>query len=109
MKGRTSVLVRFLMCAVALLVVALTAQAQDLPDGVSVKVLAEFPSDTPGIEKIRLLEFRMEPGAKWEGEHKDTCKQSEAECSEIRATVLICLTPGMALALFHRLALPTVN
>ena len=66
MKGRIPVLLVVLMWAMMLMGMAITAQAQDLPEGVSVKVLAEFPSDKPGLEKIRLLEFRMAPGAKWE-------------------------------------------
>lgn len=64
MKGRTSVLLTTVMLAVALMTTAVSAA--ELPEGVTFKVLAEFPSDIPGIEKVQLQELRLEPGAKWE-------------------------------------------
>ncbi len=67
MQGRTSVLLAALMFAVALVITAATpAAAGKLPPGVSIQVLAEFPSDLPAIEKIVLVELRVEPGAKRE-------------------------------------------
>lgn len=67
MRVRTSVLLATLMVAVTLLLMTTAALSQGLPEGVSVKVLAEFASPLPGIEKVRFLEVRLEPGAKWEG------------------------------------------
>lgn len=66
MKVRMSVLVTVLLVTVTLMLMA-TAALAELPAGVSAKVLGEFPSEIPGIEKMRLLEFTFEPGAKWEG------------------------------------------
>ncbi len=67
MQGRRSVSLAAMMFAVALMITAATpAAAGKLPPGVSSQVLAEFPSDVPGIEKIVLVELRVEPGAKRE-------------------------------------------
>ncbi len=72
MKNRQTVLLAILMFAVAMMLMTTSAAAQG-PTGVSSKVLAEFPSEIPGIEKIVLLEFRLEPGAKLENfVHKET-------------------------------------
>ncbi len=66
MRSRTSVLLGALMFAAALMLMATAATAGKLPEGMSVKVLAEFPSEIPGIEKVVLKEMRLEPGAKRE-------------------------------------------
>ncbi len=41
-------------------------QAQGLPPGVTLEVLAEYPSTDPGIEKIVVKKFTLAPGAKLE-------------------------------------------
>jgi len=41
-------------------------QAQGLPPGVTLEVIAEYPSTEPGIEKIVVKKFTMAPGAKLE-------------------------------------------
>ncbi|MFQ5947014.1 MAG: hypothetical protein ACE5NC_12345 [Anaerolineae bacterium] len=41
------------------------AQAQ-LPPGVHLEVIAEYPSTEPGIEKIVVKKFTLDPGAKLE-------------------------------------------
>ncbi len=67
MQGKTSISLAAMMFAVALVITAATpAAAGKLPPGVSIQVLAEFPSDLPAIEKIVLVELRVEPGAKRE-------------------------------------------
>ncbi len=41
-------------------------QAQTLPEGVTMVVLKESPaSHLPGVVKVKLVELRMAPGAKW--------------------------------------------
>ncbi|MFQ5912867.1 MAG: hypothetical protein ACE5JS_06770 [Nitrospinota bacterium] len=67
MRGKAAVLVAALVFALALMA-SPTAGEPKLPAGVSFKVLAEFPSDIPGIEKVQLQEFRLEPGAKIEND-----------------------------------------
>lgn len=42
------------------------AQAQGLPPGVHLEVLAEYPATEPGIEKIVVKKFTLDPGAKLE-------------------------------------------
>ncbi len=64
MQGKTSISLAAMMFAVALVITAGTPAAA--AKGVSTRVLAEFPSDLPGIEKIVLVEMRVEPGGKRE-------------------------------------------
>ncbi|MBI1893162.1 MAG: hypothetical protein HYS14_03500 [Candidatus Rokubacteria bacterium] len=42
------------------------AGAQGLPPGVHLEVVAEYPSSEPGIEKIVVKKFTLDPGAKLE-------------------------------------------
>jgi hypothetical protein len=55
-----------LIIAIMLMLVITAAPAAELPEGVTLKVLDEFPSEIRGMEKIQLQELRLEPGAKWE-------------------------------------------
>ncbi len=41
-------------------------QAQGLPPGAHLEVVAEYPSTDPGIEKIVINKFTLDPGAKVE-------------------------------------------
>ena len=66
MQGRRSVLLAALMFAVALVITAATPATAAKGPGWSATVLAEFPSDVAGIEKIKLVELRVEPGGKRE-------------------------------------------
>lgn len=47
----------------ALLLLATPAIAQMQAEGVTVTVLAEYPTTVPGLEKIRLIKVDYEPGA----------------------------------------------
>ena len=51
--------------AIAFLTVPSTGHAAGLPDGVTVDVLAEYPSKTPGVEKILFRKITIKPGASW--------------------------------------------
>ncbi len=51
--------------AFAFLAVPGTGQAAGLPEGVSIEVIAEYPSMTPGVEKILFRKLVMKPGASW--------------------------------------------
>ena len=66
MQSRFAGVVTTVLGVVALLVMSTAPAMAQLPEGVSVKVLAEWPSEIPGVAKIRHLELRMEQGAKWE-------------------------------------------
>ena len=49
--------------AIAFLAVPSTGQAAGLPEGVTIEVIAEYPSQTPGVEKILFRRIVMKPGA----------------------------------------------
>ncbi len=55
--------------ATAILAIALVAppgqSRADLPEGVSIVVLAEYPSKTPGVEKVLFRKITLKPGASW--------------------------------------------
>lgn len=66
MQRRTSVLLAVLIFAVGLVITAATPATAAKGKGWSATVLAEFPSDIAGVEKIKLVELRVEPGGKRE-------------------------------------------
>ncbi len=51
--------------AFAFLAVPSTSQA-GLPEGVTIEVIAEYPSMTPGVEKILFRRIVIKPGASWD-------------------------------------------
>ncbi len=51
--------------AIAFLAVPGTGHAAGLPEGVTLEVLAEYPSKTQGIEKILFRRITLKPGASW--------------------------------------------
>ena len=60
-----------IVAVVGLVVLGLSAvvghvQAQGLPPGIHVEVLAEYPSTDPNIAKIVVKKFTVDPGAKLE-------------------------------------------
>ncbi len=48
---------------IAFLIAPSIGFAQGLPKGVAIEVLAEYPSKTPGVEKILFRKITMQPGA----------------------------------------------
>jgi len=52
--------------AFAFLAVPGTGQAGGLPEGVSIEVIAEYPSLTPGVEKILFRKLVLKPGVSWD-------------------------------------------
>ncbi len=59
----TSFLISTAFLAVALLALPNTGWAGELPEGVTVQVVAEYPVDIPGVEKVLLKKFTLQPGA----------------------------------------------
>jgi hypothetical protein len=53
------------LVAAILLILPGKGWAAGLPEGVSVEVLAEYPSKTPGVEKILFRKITLKPGASW--------------------------------------------
>ena len=61
----TSLLIAAASLAFAFLAVPNASQAGGLPEGVSIEVIAEIPSLTPGVEKILFRKMVLKPGAVW--------------------------------------------
>ncbi len=61
----SSVLIAVASLAIAFLAVPSTGHAAGLPEGVAVEVLAEYPSKTPGVEKVLFRKITLKPGASW--------------------------------------------
>ena len=59
----SSLIIAAASLAIAFLAVPGTGQAGGLPEGVSIEVIAEYPSLTPGVEKILFRRIVMKPGA----------------------------------------------
>lgn len=57
--------------------------AEELPEGISVTVVAEYQSRVPGIETVRLVRVLMRPGAKFD----DVVVKNEEYC-ELKAGTL---------------------
>jgi hypothetical protein len=62
----SSLIVAASSLAFAFLAVPGTGQAGGLPEGVSIEVIAEYPSMTPGVEKILFRNLVLKPGAAWD-------------------------------------------
>ncbi len=54
-----------LLIATPFLFVVPDARSMELPEGMKVTVIVEYPSDAPGLEKVRLLKVLMQPGTGW--------------------------------------------
>ena len=61
----SSALIAAASLAIAFLVVPGTGHAAGLPEGVTIEVLAVYPSKTPGVEKVLFSKITMKPGASW--------------------------------------------
>ena len=61
----SSLMVAAASLAFAFLAVPGTGQAAGLPEGVSIEVIAEYPSMTPGVEKILFRKITLKPGVSW--------------------------------------------
>ncbi len=51
--------------AIAFLAMPGTGHAAGLPEGVTIEVIAEYPSMTPGVEKVLFRKLVVKPGASW--------------------------------------------
>jgi hypothetical protein len=60
----SSLIVGAASLAFAFLAVPGTGQA-GLPEGVTIEVIAEYPSETPGVEKILFRRIVLKPGVSW--------------------------------------------
>ena len=60
----TSLFIAAASLAIAFLAVPSTSQA-GLPEGVAIEVIAEYPSMTPGVEKILFRKIILKPGVSW--------------------------------------------
>ncbi len=60
----SSLIVAAASLAFAFLAVPGTGQA-GLPEGVTIELIAEYPSETPGVEKILFRRIVLKPGVSW--------------------------------------------
>ncbi len=51
--------------AITFLAMPGTGHAAGLPEGVTIEVIAEYPSMTPGVEKVLFRKLVVKPGASW--------------------------------------------
>lgn len=51
--------------AIALLIVPSKGWAAGLPDGVTIDVVAEYPTEVSGLDKVLFRKITLKPGAKW--------------------------------------------
>ena len=62
-------MLRISSLATAILAIALVAapgqSRAQLPEGITVEVLAEYTSKTPGVEKVLFRKITLKPGASW--------------------------------------------
>jgi hypothetical protein len=61
----SSVIFSAVSLAIAFLVVPGTGQAAELAKGVTIESIAEYPSKTPGLEKVLFRKLALKPGASW--------------------------------------------
>ncbi len=52
-----------LLIAIPILIIASNAYPEELPEGITVSVIAEYPSSLPILETVRLLKVVQQPGA----------------------------------------------
>jgi len=77
----TSIAARILG-AIAVLIAINTANAEELPDGVKVNLIAEYLSRVPTIEKVRYVKVVFQPGAKFDKvvvKHEEYCRLSQGQ------------------------------
>ena len=61
----SNLLIAVASLGVAILAVPDTGNAVTLPKGVTIDVLAKYPSKTPGVEKVLFRKITIKPGASW--------------------------------------------
>lgn len=77
-----TVVAAFSVFLALLLVFPSQGWAAEPPEGVDVKVVAEWPVDTPGVEKVQLRRVEFQPGAtleNFEVKHYDFCNAMQGE------------------------------
>ncbi len=86
MFSRASRIVARILGAVAILLAINTAIAEELPKGITVKVIAEYPSGVPALETVRLIKVTMQPGAKFDNvivENEEYCRLEQGQLTRI--------------------------
>ncbi len=54
--------------------------SEELPEGVTAQLVAEYPSNIPGMKKIQLFKITLQPGAVWKDipvENTDLCNATQ--------------------------------
>jgi len=61
----SSLIIAAASLAIAFLAVPGTVRAAGLPEGLTIEVIAEYPSMTPGVEKVLFRKLVLKPGVSW--------------------------------------------
>ena len=78
-----------LLFAVSLLIVTNHAYGEELPEGITVTLIAEYASRIPALEKVRLVKVVMKPGAAFTNiviTNEEYCRLSQGQLTRTNHT-----------------------
>lgn len=78
-----------LLFAVSLLIVTNHAYGEELPEGITVTLIAEYASRIPALEKVRLVKVVMKPGAAFTNiviANEEYCRLSQGQLTRTNHT-----------------------
>ncbi len=88
MLRMSSVFIAVASLAIAFLAVPSPGHAAGLPEGVSIELLAEYSSKTPGVEKVLFRKITMKPGAifSFTEPSQSLCQGTQGELEVVETT-----------------------
>ena len=90
MRSRLTRLAVAMLGAVTLILTLNAANAAELPEGIKVQILAEYPSRVSKLGTVRLVKVTMQPGAKFDNiviKHEEYCRLSQGQLSRTNHTL----------------------
>lgn len=76
--------------AIAVLLIIGAANADELPEGIKVNLIAEYASQVPTLEKVRLVKVVMQPGAAFNDivvKNEEYCRLSQGRLTRTNHTL----------------------
>lgn len=76
--------------AIAVLLIIGVANADELPEGIKIKLIAEYASRVPTLEKVRLVKVVMQPGAAFDDiviTNEEYCRLSQGQLTRTNHTL----------------------
>ena len=73
---------RAILAAVAVFLTIGIANAEELPEGIKVNIVAEYASRLPTLEKVRYVKVVLQPGASFDNiivVHEEYCRLSQGQ------------------------------